>query len=38
VELTERVASAARLFDIRLLDHIIIARGDHFSFRASGKL
>lgn len=38
VELTERVAAAARLFDIRLLDHIIIARGDHYSFRASGRL
>lgn len=33
-ELTERVAEACKLFDIRLLDHVIIARGTHFSFRA----
>lgn len=30
--LTERVAQAAALFDIRLLDHIIIAREGDFSF------
>lgn len=33
-DLTERVAEACRLFDIRLLDHVIIARGAHFSYRA----
>lgn len=33
VALTERVAEAAKLFDIRLLDHVIVARGTHFSFR-----
>lgn len=33
VALTERVAEAAKLFDIRLLDHVIVARGAHFSFR-----
>lgn len=32
--LTERVAEAAELFEIRLLDHVIIARGAHYSFRA----
>jgi DNA repair protein RadC len=36
VELTERVAEAAKLFDIRLLDHVIVARGAHYSFRANG--
>lgn len=36
--LTERVDEACRLFDIRLLDHIIIARGDHYSFRGKGVL
>lgn len=36
--LTERVADAARLFDIRLLDHVIVARGGHFSFRGSGMI
>ena len=32
--LTERVAQAAELFEIRLLDHVIVARGAHYSFRA----
>lgn len=36
--LTERVAAAANLFDIRLLDHVIIARGAHFSFRAGNMI
>lgn len=36
--LTERVAAAAHLFDIRLLDHVIIARGNHYSFRGKGML
>lgn len=36
--LTERVAQAAELFEIRLLDHVIIARGAHFSFRAHNLL
>lgn len=34
--LTCRVADAAELFEIRLLDHVIIARGAHYSFRAYG--
>jgi DNA repair protein RadC len=34
MELTERVAEAAKLFDIRLLDHVIIAHGSNFSFRS----
>ena len=38
LELTERVSEAAKLFDIRLLDHVIIARGSHFSFRGHGTL
>ena len=36
IDLTERVAQAARLFDIRLLDHLIIAQGARYSFRANG--
>lgn len=36
--LTRRVADAAELFEIRLLDHVIIARGTHYSFRAHGRL
>lgn len=38
LELTERVASAAALLDIRLLDHVIIARGAHYSFRGHDKI
>lgn len=34
VALTDRVAEAAKLFDMRLLDHVIVARGAHYSFRA----
>ena len=33
-DLTKRVAQAAELFEIRLLDHVVIARGAHYSFRA----
>lgn len=33
ITLTERVAEAAALFDIRLLDHVIISHGNHYSFR-----
>jgi DNA repair protein RadC len=36
IELTERVSEASKLFDIRLLDHVIIAHGAHYSFRANG--
>lgn len=37
-ELTERVREAAKLFDIRLLDHVIVARGAHYSFRANNLI
>lgn len=37
-QLTERVKEGCRLFDIRLLDHVIIARGSHFSFRGHGLI
>lgn len=33
MELTERISEAAKLVDMRLLDHVIIARGTHYSFR-----
>ncbi len=36
--LTERTRAAADLFDIRLLDHLIIAREGDFSFRQAGIL
>ena len=37
-ELTRRVADAAALFDIRVVDHLILTRGDSYSFRANGQL
>lgn len=36
--LTAKIADAAALFDIRLLDHVIISRSDSFSFRSSGLI
>lgn len=36
--LTEKIARAAALFDIRLLDHLIIARSGDFSFRRAGLI
>lgn len=36
--LTDRIARATALFDIRLLDHLIIAREGDFSFRRAGLI
>lgn len=36
--LTEKIALAAALFDVRLLDHLIISREGHYSFRGAGLL
>ena len=36
--LTRRLKEAAALFDIRLLDHLIIAREGDFSFKRGGLL
>lgn len=36
--LTEKIAAAAALFDLRLLDHIILSHSAHFSFRQAGLL
>ncbi len=38
IVLTRKVREAAALFDIRLLDHIIIAGSGSYSFRSSGLL
>lgn len=38
IRLTRRIAEAAALFDIRLLDHLVIAREGDFSFRRAGLL
>ena len=37
-QLTERLKEAAALFDIRLLDHLIVAREGDFSFKRAGLL
>lgn len=36
--LTRRIADAAALFDMRLLDHLILTRNGHYSFRGHGRL
>uniref|UniRef100_UPI0040571186 JAB domain-containing protein n=1 Tax=Alistipes sp. TaxID=1872444 RepID=UPI0040571186 len=38
LRLTRRVVEAAALMDIHVVDHLILARGDYYSFRADGKL
>jgi DNA repair protein RadC len=37
-ELTKRVGDACRTLDVRLLDHVIVSRGGHFSFQSQGLL
>jgi DNA repair protein RadC len=36
--LTRRLEEAGRIVGVRLLDHIIVARGGHFSFMSAGAL
>lgn len=38
IRLTESIVSALELFDIRLLDHIVISHNSEYSFRQSGLL
>ncbi len=38
IELTKRLGEACRTMDIRMLDHVIVSRGGHFSFQAQGLL
>ena len=37
-EITERIKEATALFDIQLLDHIIISATESYSFKSAGKL
>lgn len=37
-DLTTKIAEAAKLFDIRLLDHIIVSDGGYFSFADEGMI
>jgi len=36
--LTDRIAQACRIMDLRLLDHVIVADGNYYSYREQGKL
>ena len=38
LSLTQRIKEATSLFDIQLLDHIIISDSESFSFKSNGKL
>lgn len=37
-DITKKIKEATSLFDIQLLDHIIIASSEHYSFKSNGKL
>lgn len=37
-EITKRIKEATSLFDIQLLDHIIISANESYSFKSNGKL
>ncbi len=37
-DITKRIKEAASLFDIQLLDHIVISTTESFSFKSNGKL
>lgn len=38
VDITRKIKSAAALFDIELLDHVIISSSEYYSFKSNGKL
>lgn len=38
IKFTKHIEDAAKIMGISLLDHIIITKNDHFSFKQSGKL
>jgi DNA repair protein RadC len=38
IEMTRRLGEACRTMDIRLMDHVIVSRGGHYSFQAQGML
>jgi DNA repair protein RadC len=38
IALTERIVAAAQLFEIRLLDHVIVAQTEHYCFRGHGLI
>lgn len=38
IDITAKIKSATALFDIQLLDHIIISEAESYSFKSNGKL
>lgn len=38
IQVTSRITSALRLVDVKLLDHMIVSKDTHFSFRKEGLL
>ncbi|HQG73593.1 JAB domain-containing protein, partial [Tenuifilum sp.] len=38
IALTEKLKNAAQLFDITLLDHVIVTDGECYSFADNGKM
>ena len=38
IAMTKRLQQAANLFDIKIIDHIIIAQSDHYSFKGNGLI
>ena len=36
--LTERIAKACKIMNLRLLDHVIVTDGNFYSYREMGKL
>ena len=38
IDITRKIKEATALFDIELLDHIIISSSEHYSFKSNGKL
>lgn len=36
--LTERISKAAKLFDIQLLDHVIVSDSGYYSYSDEGRL
>lgn len=38
IDITRKIKEATALFDINLLDHIIITASEHYSFKSNGKL
>lgn len=38
IQLTRKINDASKLFEIKLLDHVIVTKGSHFSFTDEGLL